>query len=133
MRVRHDETDAAGIVFFANFFVWFDRATHDMLAEAGHDVARSIRETGIGVPLLESGARFHAPLYHDDVITIKTGVTEVRTRAFRLEHEVRRGEELIATGHAVRIFGGRAAAGDGLRTQPIPESVRAWLLANLSG
>jgi acyl-CoA thioester hydrolase len=118
LRVRWGETDAAGIVFYPNYYVWFDVATHEL-------VRGSPEHKGFGFPLIESAAKFHAPLFPDDVFTIETVVADVRTKAIRLEHTVRRGETLIATGFEARVF--VKILENGIEATPIPEDLRTWL------
>ena len=43
-RVQWGETDAAGIVFYPNYFRWFDQATHELLAQLGYPVTRMIED-----------------------------------------------------------------------------------------
>lgn len=118
LRVRWGETDAAGIVFYPNYYVWFDVATHELLREQ----ARS----GFGFPLIESGARFHAPLFPDQTFTIESRIAEVRTKAIRLEHTVRRDETLIATGFEARVFA--KLLPHGIEAAQIPDDLREWML-----
>ncbi|HXP92060.1 MAG TPA: thioesterase family protein [Candidatus Binatia bacterium] len=117
LRVRWGETDAAGIVFYPNYYVWFDVATHELL--------RGRFERGFGFPIIESGAKFHAPLFPDDSITIESVVADVRTKAIRLEHTVRRGETLIATGFETRVFVKLLVGG--IEATPLPDDLRNFL------
>ena len=117
LRVRWGETDAAGIVFYPNYFVWFDVATHELLR--GHKVK------GFGFPIIESGANFHSPLFPDDLITVETVVVDIRTKALRLEHTIRRRETLIATGFEARVF--VKLLENGIEPAPIPDELRDYL------
>lgn len=102
-RVQWGETDAAGIVFYPNYFRWFDQATHELLAQLGYPVTRMI-EDGYAVPIIEARGRFLTSLAYDDDLLITTRVGEVRTRAFRLDHTVRRGPETVCEGYEVRMW-----------------------------
>lgn len=119
LRVRWGETDAAGIVFYPNYFVWFDVATHELLRDGGMRI-------GYGFPLIESGARFHAPLFPDQTFTIESRIAEIRSKAIRVEHTVRRGEVLIATGFEARVFA--KLLPKGIEATQIPDDLREWLL-----
>jgi acyl-CoA thioester hydrolase len=119
LRVRWGETDAAGIVFYPNYYVWFDVATHELLRG-------SPEHKGFGFPLIETGAKFHAPLFPDDLFTVETAIADVRTKAIRLEHTVRRGETLIAAGFEARVF--VKLNKDGIEAAPIPDALRTYLL-----
>jgi len=118
LRVRWGETDAAGIVFYPNYYAWFDVATHELLRGGP-------QHKGFGLPIVESGATFRAPLFPDDLFVVETTVAEVRSKAIRLEHTIRRGETLIATGFEARVY--VKILGHGIETTPIPDDLRAWL------
>src|SRR5579859_3152900 len=107
--VEWGETDAAGIIFYPNYFRWFDRAAHALLRAADCDPSHLLR-AGVVVPLIETGAKFLAPVVYGDEVEIESAVADLRTRSFRLEHRVTRGDELVADGFEVRVWA-RAGVG----------------------
>jgi YbgC/YbaW family acyl-CoA thioester hydrolase len=130
LRVRFGETDAFGIVFYPNFFAYFDVAVAALLRASPYAFARGLQEGGFGFPIVESAARFHAPLLADDEIDIGTRVTEIRTRSVRLEHTVRRGSGIIATGFEIRAFARYSPATQKIELAEMPPDLRAWLDAS---
>ena len=120
-RVEWGETDAAAIVFYPNYFRWFDNATHDLFRAIGLPVDE-ISRRGYILPIVEAHARFRAPLAYGDDLELWSRVSEVRNRAFRVEHEVRRGGEAVVDGYEVRMWV-RSNAGH-LEPALIPEEVR---------
>lgn len=128
LRVRFGETDAFGIVFYPNFFQYFDLATEELWRQSPYDFSAGVKDGGIGFPIMETGAKFFAPLHPGDAFTIVTTVAEVRTRALRVEHEVYRGETLLATGFEVRAHARKLPGEEKLVMEPIPDDLRAWLL-----
>lgn len=102
-RVEWGETDTAGIIYYPNYYRWFDRATHELFRAAGMPISE-LTKVGHAQPIIECGCRFSAPLYYDDLVTVESVVTEVRQRTFRIEHSVRRGETLAGTGFEVRAW-----------------------------
>lgn len=130
LRVRWGETDAAGIVFYPNFYVWFDVATTELVRRAGKPITEFVRKDGYGFPLIEAGARFRAPVFYDDLLTISSTVAEVRTRALRLAHHVTRDGTDIASGYEVRAFAKLDPEQPGrLTMQAIPVDLKARLRA----
>jgi YbgC/YbaW family acyl-CoA thioester hydrolase len=127
LRVRFGETDAAGIVFYPNLFTYFDVAAQELFRACGFAVAERMREEGAALPIVESGARFHLPLLHDDEIAVHTAVAHVGTKSMRLEHRVERGGRVCCEGFEVRVFGRRAAGG--VVPEPIPAALREALVA----
>jgi YbgC/YbaW family acyl-CoA thioester hydrolase len=126
-RVRFGETDAAGIVFYPTFFAWFDVGTTGLLraASGGAVMHEADGRPRLPVPIVESGARFVAPLYYDDAIAIRSTIVELGTSSLRVEHVVLRGDQEVARGFEVRVLigmdGGRLAA------VPLPQELRAAL------
>jgi len=125
LRVRFGETDAAGIVFYPTFFAWFDLATHGLLRAAIGELRGPDMRPRHPIPLVESGARFVAPVYYDDVIEIRSTVVHVGTSSMRIEHVVLRDGAEAATGFEVRVVI-RAGAGP-LKASPMPEEMRRAL------
>lgn len=127
LRVRFGETDAAGIVFSPTFFAWFDVGTHALLRGLDGTPARTADgRPRWPVPIVESGARFRAPLRMDDEIEIVSTVVEIGTSSFRIEHVVRAPDGgVAASGFEARVFiaqsEGRVAAA------PLPADLRARL------
>lgn len=129
-RVQFGETDAAGVVFFPNYFRWFDRATHELFRELGYPVTQMV-EDGWAVYVRESYARFLAPVQYDDELEIRSDVVEVRTRGFRVSHVVVRADQIICEGHEVRVWAAIPAPHEiQLRPAAIPDDVRALLTAS---
>jgi len=100
--VQWGDTDAASIVFYPNYFRWFDHAALEFLRSLGWPLERLKTELQAVVPIIEAGCRFQQPLRYHNLLTIETKATDVRTRTFRLEHHVSRGEEVIGLGYEVR-------------------------------
>ena len=118
------ETDAGAIVFYPNYFRWFDRGTHELLRELGCPIS-GILERGFIVPIVEAQGRFMAALAYEDELGITSQCAEVRTRAFRIEHRVTRGQQVVCEGYEVRIWA--RAVDAGLEALPIPDDVRRLL------
>jgi len=126
-RVRFSETDAFGIVFYPNFFMYFDLAMHELLRAAPGDWHAQMRASGLGFPIRESGGTFSAPLFADDEITVESKITEVRPRSLRVEHTIRRGDLLVAHGYEVRVHARREPGTHKLEKHEFPAELRAWL------
>src|SRR5262245_34152267 len=105
VKVRWSEADPAGIVFYPRFFEWFDLATEALFESLGLPWAMIFPKYRIvGVPIVESGARFAAPVRYGDAVRIRSTVTEVQGKTFRMEHEVSVEETHCASGFEVRAW-----------------------------
>lgn len=124
-RVEWGETDSAGIVFYPNFYRWFDRGTHELFRRLDYPVPTMVAE-GFVIPLIETHARFLSPLRYDDSIAIHSRIEELRTRSFRVAHVVVRGDARACEGYEVRAW---VRVRDGvLRAEPIPHHIRDLLV-----
>jgi acyl-CoA thioester hydrolase len=101
--VRYAETDMMGVVYHGNYLPWFEVGRTNLLKELGLPYRR-LEEEGFRLPVLEVSARYLRPAVYDDTVTIVTRLLEKPLLRIRLEYEVNRGEELLATGHTVHAF-----------------------------
>ena len=129
VKVRWSEADPAGIVFYPRFFEWFDLATEGLFESLGLPWAEIFpRYRVVGVPIMESNARFRSPVRYGDVVRIRSTVTEVRAKTFRVEHEVAVGDRRCASGFEVLAWvGSPPEPGGRLKAQPFPADVAARL------
>ncbi|MEZ5479405.1 MAG: thioesterase family protein [Thiolinea sp.] len=128
LRIAFSDCDPAQIVFFANYFKWFDTASREFFTACGVPSWRDTqRERGIiGTPLVDAQASFkHSATYGED-ISVETWVDEWRTKSFIMRHIARRGDTVLCEGREVRVFAMQDPE-DCLRIRavPIPEDIRA--------
>jgi acyl-CoA thioester hydrolase len=101
--VRYAETDMMGIVYHANYLPWFEIGRTQLLKELGLPY-RQLETEGYRLPVLEISAKYTRPALYDDVLTIVTYLREKPLIRIRLDYEIYRGEELLATGESVHAF-----------------------------
>ncbi len=87
IRVRYAETDAMGIVHHSRYIPWFEVGRSDWLREAGLSYSE-FQAMGYYLTVVEVGARYHKPACYDQLVTVRTWVGEVQSRAIRMEYEV---------------------------------------------
>lgn len=124
--VNFGDTDRAGIVFYPNYFKWFDIASHQFFRSIGRPMSVMEAEENIIIPLLDVRCTFEKPLYYDDVITIKTTVAEISNKSFTLNHEIYRGD--TRTGYGYEVHGWVKREGERIAAVPIPDEIRQLLL-----
>lgn len=103
LTVRYAETDMMGIVYHANYLPWFEIGRTTLLKEHGLPY-RQLEADGYRLPVLEITAKFLRPAVYDDTLSILTTLREKPVLRIKLEYEVRRGDELLATGHSLHAF-----------------------------
>ncbi|MDB6128057.1 MAG: thioesterase superfamily protein, partial [Verrucomicrobia bacterium] len=101
--VRYAETDMMGIVYHANYLPWFEVARTQLLREQGFPY-KQLEADGYRIPVLEVAAKYFRPAVYDDVLTIIAVIKAKPLLRIRIEYEVRRGEELLATGASGHAF-----------------------------
>ena len=101
--VRYAETDMMGIVYHANYLPWFEVGRTTLLKEIGVPY-RKLEEEGFRLPVLEIAAKFLRPAVYDDTLEILTTIHDRPLLRIRVDYEVRRGDELLATGNSVHAF-----------------------------
>jgi len=101
--VRYAETDMMGIVYHAKYLPWFEVGRTTLLKEIGVPYKR-LEEEGFRLPVLEISAKYLRPAVYDDTVEVVTTIREKPLLRIRLEYEVRRGDELLATGSSVHAF-----------------------------
>ena len=127
-RVEFGETDAVGVVYYPNYYRWFDRGTHELLRLSGYPLNRMFAD-GIATPLAETGARFLSPLRYDDELEIVSRAVEVGNRSFRVGHQIWHEGSLIAEGHEIRVCVEFPQPASGkLRSTKLPDALRGRLL-----
>ena len=128
--VEWGDCDPAGIVYFPNYFGYFDSSTNALFRRAlGFSKYEMLRKYNIaGIPVVDVAARFVMPSVFGDVVTIETTITEIKRSSFRVQHRLLKGETLAVEGHEVRVWVGRDQADPNkLKSKPIPEDVIAKL------
>lgn len=107
VRVRYAETDQMGVVYHANYLVWFEIGRVDFIRAMGLDYAAMEREEGALIAVVEAKARYKSPARYDDKLVVRTSLAAVRGSLVRFAYEVRRGDEVLCTGETVHMVVGR--------------------------
>jgi acyl-CoA thioester hydrolase len=124
VRVRYAETDKMGVVYYANYFVWFEVGRTDLLREQGWSY-RNMEADGYALPVVEAHCQYAQSARYDDELDVRTTGTLLSPVRVRFDYEVVRAdntETVIASGHTVHAV--LDAAG---RPRRLPERVRELL------
>jgi acyl-CoA thioester hydrolase len=102
LRVRYAETDQMGVVYYANFLVWFEVARADLLRSLGWTY-REMEAAGVSLPVIEAHCDYVRPARYDDEIEIRTEGQMVSPVRMRFNYTVvRRADQVVAAqGHTV--------------------------------
>lgn len=98
VRVYYEDTDAGGVVYYANYLRFFERCRTEWMRHAGHDQSALIAEAGIGFVARMASCEYLRPARLDDELSVGLEVEKLtRVRVVFRQH-VRRGDEELVTG-----------------------------------
>ena len=125
VRVRYAETDQMGVVYYANYLVWFEIGRTDFCLHHGFAYRDMEQEDGLYIMVAEARCRYKAPARYDDELVVRTRLTGMRRRVLIFGYEIykQRTDELIAEGETVHVITDR----DG-RPRTLPDKYRELLL-----
>ena len=123
VRVRYAETDKMGVVYYANYFVWFEVGRTDLLRASGWTY-RDMEMEGFGLPVIEAQCTYREPAKYDDEIEVRTRGEMLSPVRVKFSYEVVRAADAatLATGTTVHVTLNRQG-----RPCRLPERVRAML------
>ena len=91
LRVLYGDTDAAGVVYNANYLRYFERGRTELMREWVCSY-REIEKLGIVLPVTECFSRFKAPAHYDDILTVETCVDSLRKVSCRFNYRITRDD-----------------------------------------
>jgi acyl-CoA thioester hydrolase len=100
IRVRYQETDAQGRVHHANYLTYFELGRTELLRAAGYEYRR-IEEEGWMLVVAEMNIKYYLPASYDDLLRLRTTLTEARGARCVNKYQVFRGEDLLVEGESV--------------------------------
>jgi 4-hydroxybenzoyl-CoA thioesterase len=109
VEIEWGDCDAAGIVFYPRYFAMFNHSTELLIERAlGMKKIAWTKKFGIvGIPMVDTGAKFIVPSRYGDVITIETTATAIRRSSFDIAHRVLKDGKLAIEAHETRVWTGR--------------------------
>ena len=102
-KIRLHDTDAAGIIFFANQFKLIHDAYEELLEELGTGLQSVLKRTDYFQPIVHAESDFKAPLYAGDKIAIAIRIGHIGTTSFSLEYTLKRGKTLVGTAKTMHV------------------------------
>src|SRR5262245_40839568 len=103
--VHWGDTDPAKIVFYPNYFEWFDQSTRLFFDSVGLDWDTLLAKYGVrGVPIVEAKAKFTAPSRFRDQIVVETSITKWNDKTFEVGHVVLNGGKRAVEGYEIRVW-----------------------------
>jgi len=129
VRVRYAETDQMGVVYHANYLVWFEVGRVEFMRHLGLTYKDMEREEQCGIAVVEATARYRAPAHYDDELIVRTRLTAMRGAVLKFAYEVVRVEDgvLLCEGQTVHV-----AVGKDMKKRALPakyaKRFAAWVI-----
>lgn len=105
IRVSYADTDQMDVVYYANYFVWFERGRIECLRDMGLSY-KEMEKQNLILPVMEAGCSYKAPAHFDDLVLVKTKIKELGKSSVSFTYEVLNKEtgQLLATGETRHPF-----------------------------
>jgi acyl-CoA thioester hydrolase len=133
VRVRYAETDQMGIVYYANYLVWFEIGRVELLRSLGLAYSQLEIDHQCILPVVEASCRYRSPARYDDQILIETRPALLRGSVLKFAYRILRKEPdgadpaLLAEGETVHVV-----CDDQLNKKHLPEKYAAALRSMMS-
>ena len=105
VRVRYAETDQMGVVYHANYLVWFEVGRVELIRQMGLDYKSMESEEGVGIAVVEVNVRYKAPARYDEELIIRTRIVGVRGSVVKFSYTLHRADDrlLLAEGATTHV------------------------------
>ena len=122
VRVRYAETDQMGVVYHGNYFVWFEVGRVELIRALGIEYKRMEIEDDCHIVVADAHCRYHHSARYDELLRIRTRISESRNRLVRFSYQVFRDADnkLLATGETSHVI-----CGSNGRPKLLPEKYRS--------
>lgn len=104
LHVYFEDTDTFGIVYYANYLKYMERARSDMIRAAGVDLAAELRATGSTYAVADVSIRYLKPARLADDLVVVSMIEAVRSVSVRIHQRVMRGAEQLTDGYVTAAF-----------------------------
>jgi len=127
IRVRYAETDQMGVVYYGNYFTWFEVGRVEFCRQLGFEYKKMELEDDSYIVVAEASCRYKRPARFDDLLTIRTRVTEAQRRTIRFGYEILNAAsgEIVATGETLHVICDHTG-----RPKSLPEKYRKYFPAD---
>jgi 4-hydroxybenzoyl-CoA thioesterase len=127
VQIQWGDCDPANIVFYPRYFEMFDVSTALLFERAGFSKQDIVQRYGlVGIPMVDTRAKFYIASTHGDWITIETKVERFKRSSFEVVHRVFKAEALAIEAYETRVLVGRDPADPArLKSSPFPPEMMA--------
>ncbi|HEY6129514.1 MAG TPA: thioesterase family protein [Candidatus Acidoferrum sp.] len=109
IRVRYAETDQMGVVYHANYLIWFEVGRVELMRALGFEYKLMETEDDCFIVVVEASCRYHHPARYDELLRVRTRIAHTANRMIKYSYELLRhsDDHLIATGATTHVICGK--------------------------
>ncbi len=122
IRVRYEETDRMGVVYYANYLIWFEVARTELFRTLGISYRELEDKNGLRLMVVESKVNYKSPATYDDLVSVETSIERIKNTSIVFSYKVYRENKLLATGETAHAFTNREG-----KLIRIPDNIRGKL------
>ncbi len=128
IRVRYAETDKMGIVHHSNYLVWFELGRSEFCRARGFSYKEMEEKDNALMVVAEAYCRYKSPAYYEDVLTLRTKISDIRSRSIRFIYEIYRPADqiLLAEGETLHLV-----TDENKKVRSLPQIYKEKLLAEI--
>jgi acyl-CoA thioester hydrolase len=119
IRIYYEDTDAAGVVYYANYLKFFERARTEFLRHLGFEQTDLIKQYQHVIMVRQININYHKPALFNDMLTVQTIINKIGKVSLQMEQQALRKETLLCTAN-VKLAGVHATH---LRPQVFPTTL----------
>ena len=120
VRVRYAETDKMGVVYHANYFVWFEIGRTDLLRELGWSY-REMEAEGMSLPVIEAHCQYHRSAKYDDELEVRASGRMLSPVRLEFTYEIVRKDDRAVTASGRTVHAALDRTG---KPRRLPERIR---------
>ncbi len=126
VRVRYAETDQMGVVYHANFLIWFEVGRVELMRALGVEYKKMEKEDDCRIVVADAHCRYHDAARYDEELRIRTRIAESKNRVIVFSYEVIRDTDgkVLANGETTHVI-----CGSNGRPKLLPEKYRRIMVA----
>src|ERR1700690_2066430 len=123
VRVRYAETDQMGVVYYGNYFTWFEVGRVELCRQLGFEYKKMEEDDGSFIVVASASCRYRRSARFDDLLTIRTRVIDSHRRTVKFSYEIlnQSTNELLATGETIHVVCDRLG-----RPKSLPDKYRMY-------
>ncbi|HMC54928.1 MAG TPA: thioesterase family protein [Gemmatimonadaceae bacterium] len=124
LRVRYAETDQMGVVYHTNYLVWCEIGRTELIRQITGVSYAQLEARGVALAVAELSIRYHGAARYDNLILVRTTMTDVRSRSITFEYEIANAQTADRLASARTVLVSLDKRG---RSSAMPSDVRAQL------